>query len=74
MTNARKKLLVFAAAFTVFACADAWVFLTIRKAFIGIVDGMQAKQVDLFVGTAPLDPADISDGLNPQRKPLRANR
>jgi len=74
MTNARKKLFVFAAAFTVFACADAWVFLTIRKAFIGIVDGMQAKQVDLFVGTAPLDPADISGWLESSKKTLEGEQ
>jgi len=59
MRNARKKLLVFAVAFAIFAAADFWVFSSIRGAFIGIVDRMRANETDLFIRTAPAEAAEI---------------
>lgn len=64
MSNARKKLAVFAVAFAIFAAADFWVFSTVRGAFIGIADRMQASQTDLFVKTAPKDAAEIPAWLS----------
>ncbi len=61
MGSTRKKLLGFAAAFAVFALADAWVFLTVRGAFIRIAEGMRSSQAALFVRSAPRD-ADLVPG------------
>ncbi len=55
MQSARKKLIVFAVAFAMFASADFWVFSSIRSAFVGIVDRMRTNETDLFIKTAPSD-------------------
>lgn len=67
MGRTRKKLLGFAAAFAVFALADAWIFLTVRGAFIRIAEDMRSSQTALFVRSAPRDATLVREWLEASR-------
>jgi len=60
---ARKKVVHLLVAVTVFVAVDAWIYSSLRGAFHAIMAENQTKDIALFAGSAPLDPARVGAWL-----------